>query len=202
MSTPQVAAPPSTSPAPKAAKPQKPKEEKSAKSKDQKPKDEGKPPAATAEGGDLKLTGKQLKEQKKAEKQARRAADKTKSGPPSAGKPEGGAAEKKPKQQQGQKGGGAQKKGERAEKGDKGAAVSSAGSATAAQPPREEVALFRHLENPAERQVSPAAAHKDVHPAILALGLQLASYTICGSSARCVATLLAFKRASGGITSC
>jgi translation initiation factor eIF-2B subunit delta len=31
---------------------------------------------------------------------------------------------------------------------------------------------------------------------VLALGLQLRDYVVCGSSARCVATLLAFKRVS------
>ncbi|KAK0507796.1 hypothetical protein JMJ35_009685 [Cladonia borealis] len=55
------------------------------------------------------------------------------------------------------------------------------------------VALFDHLYgNP--RRSTVAGASRDVHPAVLALGLQIRNYVICGSSARCVATLLAFKR--------
>lgn len=63
--------------------------------------------------------------------------------------------------------------------------------------PKEEdktVEFFRHLYRP--RTTSIAAAGKDVHPAVLALGLQMSSYTICGSCARLVATLQAFKRVS------
>lgn len=57
------------------------------------------------------------------------------------------------------------------------------------------VALFDHLYgNPRRNTV--AGASKDVHPAVLALGLQMRNYVICGSSARCVATMLAFKRVS------
>ena len=55
------------------------------------------------------------------------------------------------------------------------------------------VALFDHLYGPPRRN-SIAGAGKDVYPTVLALGLQMRNYTICGSSARCVATLLAFKQ--------
>ena len=55
------------------------------------------------------------------------------------------------------------------------------------------VALFGHLYgNP--RRTTIAGATKDVHPAVLALGLQMSNYIICGSNARCVATLLVFKQ--------
>lgn len=57
------------------------------------------------------------------------------------------------------------------------------------------VEFFRHLYKP--RTTTIAGANKDVHPAILALGLQMSNYTICGSCARLVATLQAFKRVSG-----
>ncbi|KAI5286153.1 hypothetical protein KEM54_007004 [Ascosphaera aggregata] len=63
------------------------------------------------------------------------------------------------------------------------------------QPPDAEdktVAVFGHLET--KRRSTIAGAGKEIHPAILALGLQLSQYTICGSSARCVAMLLAIKR--------
>lgn len=64
-------------------------------------------------------------------------------------------------------------------------------------PPKENknVALFDHLYGP-PRRTSLAGASKDVHPAVLALGLQMRNYVICGSNARCVATLLAFKKVS------
>ncbi|TAQ90606.1 hypothetical protein B7494_g1059 [Chlorociboria aeruginascens] len=53
------------------------------------------------------------------------------------------------------------------------------------------VEFFRHLSKP--RTTSIAGAGKDVHPAVLALGLQMSNYTICGSCARLVATLETFK---------
>jgi len=69
-----------------------------------------------------------------------------------------------------------------------------------AAPPRQEVkknnkkvALFGHLYG-TPRRTTIAGAGRDVHPAVLALGLQMGSYVICGSNARCVATLLVFKR--------
>ncbi|RDL39427.1 uncharacterized protein BP5553_03767 [Venustampulla echinocandica] len=69
-----------------------------------------------------------------------------------------------------------------------------AAAATPEAPKKEDktVELFRHLYKP--RVTSIAGAGKDVHPAVLALGLQMSSYTICGSCARLVATLQAFKK--------
>ena len=55
------------------------------------------------------------------------------------------------------------------------------------------VAFLDHLYGHS-RRTTIAGAGKDVHPAVLALGLQMRNYIICGSSARCVAMLLAFKR--------
>jgi translation initiation factor eIF-2B subunit delta len=57
------------------------------------------------------------------------------------------------------------------------------------------VAVFGHLYGQ-QRRTTIAGAGKEVHPAVLALGLQLRDYVVCGSSARCVATMLAFKRVS------
>ena len=57
---------------------------------------------------------------------------------------------------------------------------------------RREVALFGHLYGPGRRMTIDGAP-KEVHPSVLALGLQMSSYTICGSNARCVAMLFAFK---------
>ncbi|KAI4247176.1 MAG: hypothetical protein L6R40_001519 [Gallowayella cf. fulva] len=44
------------------------------------------------------------------------------------------------------------------------------------------------------RRTTIAGAARDVHPSILALGLQISNYIICGSNARCVSSLLVFKR--------
>lgn len=63
------------------------------------------------------------------------------------------------------------------------------------EPKKEEkkVALFDHLYGH-PRRTTIAGATKDVHPTVLALGLQMSNYVICGSNARCVAMLLVFKR--------
>ena len=68
-------------------------------------------------------------------------------------------------------------------------------STPAMRPKKDEkkVALFGHLYGQ-PRRTTIAAAGKDVHPAVLAFGLQTSNYIICGSSARCVAMLLVFKR--------
>ncbi|KAL6709208.1 hypothetical protein ACN47E_002024 [Coniothyrium glycines] len=52
--------------------------------------------------------------------------------------------------------------------------------------------FFGHLYSQSKQQ-SLVGASKDVHPAVLALGLQYSSYAICGSTARMVAMLLVFK---------
>ncbi|KAG9246489.1 translation initiation factor eIF-2B subunit delta [Calycina marina] len=60
--------------------------------------------------------------------------------------------------------------------------------------PREEdktVEFFRHLNRPKKTGIQDAG--KEVHQAVLGVGLQIANYTICGSCARLVATLQAFK---------
>lgn len=53
------------------------------------------------------------------------------------------------------------------------------------------VELFRHLYKTRAKTIAGA---KDVHPAVLSLGQQMSNYVICGSNARLVATLQAFKR--------
>jgi len=55
------------------------------------------------------------------------------------------------------------------------------------------VALFSHLYS-GPRRTTIAGAGKDVHPAVLSLGIQMSNYTVIGSNARCVAMLLAFKK--------
>ena len=64
------------------------------------------------------------------------------------------------------------------------------------EPPKHDrrVALFGHLYGKEARWSSIAGATKDVDPAVLAFGLQMSNYVICGSSARCVGLLLSLKR--------
>lgn len=57
----------------------------------------------------------------------------------------------------------------------------------------KKVELFTHLYKPRRHTIE--GVSKDVHPAVLALGFQMSSYEICGSTARCVAMLLVFKEA-------
>jgi translation initiation factor eIF-2B subunit delta len=140
--------------------------------------------------GEKKLSNAELKKKQKEEKQARRAAQKKdgadsseqqkpvqtspklpqspKKSSPAKGQPEKQAA--KPEQQQ------------------KTVAVEKKPSS-----PRKHAGLFGSLEALSRRHTTQGAS-KDVHPAILALGLQMSSYEICGSNARCVAMLLAFKQ--------
>lgn len=74
------------------------------------------------------------------------------------------------------------------------APTTGSASKTTVKKDRRQVDLVSHLYIQSHRQ-SIEGADKDVHPAVLALGFQLSSYEICGSSARCVAMLLAFKEA-------
>ena len=55
------------------------------------------------------------------------------------------------------------------------------------------VSLFSHLYGHPRRSTMAGAA-KDIHPAVVVLGLKMSHYIICGSNARCVAMLLAFTR--------
>lgn len=58
-------------------------------------------------------------------------------------------------------------------------------------PAKQAFALFGNLSETRRRTI--ARSSKEIHPAVLALGLQMSSYEICGSTARCVAMLLSFK---------
>ncbi|KAL8938457.1 MAG: hypothetical protein Q9216_003885 [Gyalolechia sp. 2 TL-2023] len=64
---------------------------------------------------------------------------------------------------------------------------------------QKKVALFSHLYGH-PRRTTIADAGKDVHPSVLTLGLQMSNYVICGSNARCVSTLLVFKRVINAYT--
>ncbi|KAL5046054.1 hypothetical protein BDW71DRAFT_69933 [Aspergillus fruticulosus] len=176
------------------SQPQGQKAPKPAKPAKQPPKDKPAASASTDGQGDEKLTPAELKKKAKAEKAARRAREK-------AEREQGGASGGQgPNTPAGKKGGdaGVPAAGSAA-KGQK--SIPRRGSAQAA-PQAEEVkkkkenknvAVFGHLYGQ-QRRNTVAGAGKEVHPAVLALGLQMRDYVVCGSSARCVATLLAFKR--------
>ena len=163
----------------------------------------GKPAIA---GGGEKLSGAELKKRAKAEKQARRAQEKQT-------KPEAVLPDlKSPRKVETPADVGARSstggapgtptaKGQHKTAGSSSKpmalrpAAQAAAVAPAPQPKKESknVALFGHLYGQ-PRRTTIAAAGKDVHPAVLALGLQMSNYVVCGSNARCVATLLVFKR--------
>ncbi|KAL1925469.1 uncharacterized protein VTP21DRAFT_352 [Calcarisporiella thermophila] len=65
-------------------------------------------------------------------------------------------------------------------------------TASVKQEDETEVSLFSHLEIPKGPNTSNLA--EDLHPAVVSLGLQFAQFKICGSNARCIATLTAFKK--------
>jgi translation initiation factor eIF-2B subunit delta len=152
-------------------------------------------PAADTEP--KKLSPAELKKQKQAEKQARRAQAKA-SGPPAA-VPQNGV----PKE--GQR---APKDSKQAPKEDKSRPLpvrrrpsqpsvpvvkeTTKENRDSRKAKRQPGLFFGHLYNN-PRQHSVVGASKEIHPAIQALGLQMSSYVICGSTARMVAMLLAFK---------
>jgi translation initiation factor eIF-2B subunit delta len=162
----------------------------------------GQPKSEAAPAGAPKRSNAELKKQAKAEKAARRAQEKQEkqsgaptsspSGPPGPGQGQKTEGLKVVKglqhKRSGSSSGGSQNPPIR-------------GSAQKAPPvpalPKEEdktVEFFRHLYKP--RTTTVAGASKEIHPAVLALGLQMSSYTLCGSCARLVATLQAFKKVS------
>ncbi|KAF2736064.1 nagb/rpia/CoA transferase-like protein [Polyplosphaeria fusca] len=162
-------------------------------SNDQNPQSNAKKSKPAPAEGEKKLSAAELKKQKQAEKQARRAAAKTSSDAPAIQKenpPKGGQKQQKDSKQ--------------APKDDKSRPLpirrrpSQSNVPTAKEVKKDKKdtrptdLFFGHLYTQ-PRLHSTAGATKDVHPAILALGLQYSSYVICGSTARMVAMLLAFK---------
>ena len=146
------------------------------------------------------LTGAALKAQKKAEKAAKRAAviSQRPAGAPT-GPPAAGAKADIPH--------GKGKKGEESKIQHKrtGSTVTKETKKTGlqekkpwieeAKPKVEDktVELFRHLY---KKRATTTAGWKDVHPAVQALGQQMRTYIVCGSTARLVAMMQAFQRVS------
>ncbi|KAH0547587.1 hypothetical protein FGG08_000312 [Glutinoglossum americanum] len=163
----------------------------------------GKPPKQPQGGDAVKesgLSAKALKEAKKAEKQARRAQEKqTAPGPTqqhAQGKKADGAKGGNQKEQLAPKGG-HKRAGSTVTEAQRTVPIRTSNQQTPTviepQVEHKHVSLFRHLDGHA-RRTSLSGAASSIHPAVLTLGLQMSSYEICGSTARCVATLLAFKR--------
>jgi translation initiation factor eIF-2B subunit delta len=152
--------------------------------------------AAPADDGAKKLSPAELKKLAKAEKQARRAQAK---GPATAPNQQGSAKD-------GQK---QSKDSKQPPKDDKARPMPLRRRPSQSQsnaPVQKEIRkepkkeskqagiglFFGHLYSQPKQQ-SMIGASKDVHPAVLSLGLQFSSYAICGSTARMVAMLLSFK---------
>lgn len=160
---------------------------------------------AAAAGGEKALTPAELKKKAKEEKAARRAKEKLEreSGAGAAGSAApGGAQGRPPATPKKDAAGGASQKGQKAPPPRRGSGPGTAIHTPAVEQKKKKddkkVAVFGHLYGQ-QRRTTVAGAAKEVHPAVLALGLQLRDYVVCGSSARCVATLLAFKRVSFGL---
>ncbi|KAI9051342.1 hypothetical protein LZ554_004389 [Drepanopeziza brunnea f. sp. 'monogermtubi'] len=156
------------------------------------------PPKTSPDPGVTVLTPAELKKQAKAEKAARRQQaleQKSAGGAPQAAIP---AAAAQPSKGELQKGVKTQPKRRLSTSTDvRNSPIRSPQKVAPIVPvvPKKEdktVEFFRHLYK--ARTTTIAGANKDVHPAVLALGLQMSNYTICGSCARLVATLQAFKR--------
>jgi translation initiation factor eIF-2B subunit delta len=149
-----------------------------------------------------KLTNAQLKAQQKAEKAARRAQAKEAKAafapqPPTAG-PSADAGgkgsrsaktgNKQEEQQQQQQG----RPGVAPRRPSMGGRRGSVGGIMEKDPRSAIPECFSHI--PMAKRIPTSQAHKDVHPAVLALGQQMATFTIRDSVARLKYMLLAFKK--------
>jgi translation initiation factor eIF-2B subunit delta len=150
-------------------------------------------PEASGATDEKKLTGAELKAKAKAEKAARRAQLKEVKEVA-----KGEAAVSSSPQQLGPSA--SEVKGKQKGKYDGGASASATRPATARASPSVVVTeqkvqipeCFSHLSM--ARRIPMTLADKDVHPSVLALGQQMATFAIDESIARLNATLLAFKR--------
>ena len=163
--------------------------------------------AAADASGDKKISGAELKKRAKEEKAARRAAEKAEKQVGSAPTPAPAGGKAQAQQQKGSQlkppqqsktahirspsQGGASNQSALAFR-----SKNSAQSTPAVREhrkPGKEVGLFSHLYTQPKRHTLEGVS-KEVHPAVLALGLQMSNYVVCGSNARCVGMLLAFKK--------
>lgn len=145
--------------------------------------------------GEQKLTPAQLKAKAKAEKAARRAkAKEVKEVPPAAAVADAkGGKSGKGGKQEGSQSAGSQQQG----KSVPGRRPSVNGRrpsvAIIKEDPRSSIPeCFSHVAM--AKRIQTSQAHKDVHPAVLAVGQQMATFALKDSIARLEATLLAFKK--------
>lgn len=146
--------------------------------------------------GEQKLTPAQLKAKAKAEKAARRAkAKEVKEAAPAAAAADakGGKGGKGGKQEGGQSAGSQQQgksvPGRRPSVGGRRPSM----AAVIKEDPRSSIPeCFNHV--PMAKRIQTSQAHKDVHPVVLAVGQQMATFALKDSIARLEATLLAFKK--------
>ncbi|KAJ4401893.1 hypothetical protein N0V85_005413 [Neurospora sp. IMI 360204] len=144
--------------------------------------------------GEQKLTHAQLKAKAKAEKAARRAKAKEEAPPAAAAADaKGGKGGKGGGKQDGSQSAGSQQQG----KSVPGRRPSVTGRrpsvAIIKEDPRSSIPeCFSHV--PMAKRIQTSQAHKDVHPAVLAVGQQMATFALKDSIARLEATLLAFKK--------
>lgn len=146
-----------------------------------------------------KISGAELKKKRQAEKQAKRAQAKAAGGPPNVQKgPPPKEGQKQQQQQKGSKQPQAPKDEHtkplpvRRRPSQPHVPVLKDSKKEPKKEPKQVGLFFGHLYNQ-PRTHSMVGATKEVHPAVLALGLQYSSYVICGSTARMVSMLLAFK---------
>jgi translation initiation factor eIF-2B subunit delta len=168
-------------------------------------KQDAKPPAtqAVAEAGTgTKLSGAELKKQKAAEKAARRAdkvAQKAPDAPPAASSQSSTSGKQPRRPSVGGKKDSAEPSHHKRTGSTQVKTMPIRSQAAAPQTPAvpekddKRVAMFTHLRSKEERTTL-ASAGREIHPAVLSLGLQLRDYVICGANARCIAMLLVFKK--------
>ncbi len=160
------------------------------------------PPAATSTDAP-KLTNAELKAKAKAEKAARRAQAKTGKGgeavPAGAPTPVSSSLDVKGSKSKGKDG--SQLSGSSAQPQQSKTAAPRKPSMIGRRPsivvPEKDArstipAFFSHLAM--AKRISTSQANKDVHPAVLAVGQQMATFTLRDSIARLEATLLAFRK--------
>jgi len=156
-------------------------------------------PTANGDAADTpkKLSPAELKKLAKAEKQAKRAQAKAASGAPShqPGPPKESQRQQK-ESKQGSKDDKSRSLPVRRRPSQSNVPVIKEPERKTKKEPKQTGLFFGHLYSQSKQQ-SLVGASKDVHPAVLALGLQYSSYAICGSTARMVAMLLVFKAVIG-----
>jgi translation initiation factor eIF-2B subunit delta len=161
------------------------------------PKPESQPkPGTTTPTGAPKLSNAELKAKAKAEKQARRAQAKASKEASQGGPVPPLSAGQPGPDTKGNKAKGKPDSAPSATPGGTGRATGTKGTVQVA-PAKPEITLpecFGHLS--LAKRLPTTQADKDVHPAVLALGQQMATFVIAESIERLQGTLLAFKRVS------